>query len=215
MIVLPSLPVTCLAIVACVVAVAPAAQAAPGGAKAKEARAEVEAYLGSHDVAAVADLRKLSPSPERPLMAIALDARGDGLVRARAVAALRLLPSPEVQGFLGKLLADKAKSGDSTDRLLLRRGAIALGWMSGPRAETRLALLFENQDPEVRLDAAIGLGLTRSAEAPRLLEKQLEVEAVPRVRAQIEKQLKTLAQKPAEPEPPARQPEQVPMRGGF
>jgi HEAT repeat protein len=208
-------PLTCLAIAACALAAAAPTPPASGGGKTGDARSRALAYLQSHDVAVVAELRALASAPEKPLMAIAEDAQAEGLARARAVAALRLLPSPEVQGFLGKLVRSKAKSKDATDQLLLRRAAVALGWMGGSRAGDDLALLFENGDPEVRLDAAIGIGLSRAPDAADLLRRQLAIESVPRVRNQIERQLRVLAPAPTEPETAARKKERTPMRGGF
>jgi hypothetical protein len=197
---------TCLAIAACVLAAAPTSPPPSPAGKAGEARPKVEAYLSSHDVPALAELRDLTSTPEKFLMAIVEDARAADLIRARAVATLRLLPSPAVQGFLGKLVRSKAKSNDGASRLILRRAAVALGWMGGPGADADLALLFENADPEVRLDAAIGLGLTRAADAPVFLRRQLAVESVPRVRDQIERQLRVY---PPPPPPPAKS---IPMR---
>ncbi|MBN2573677.1 MAG: HEAT repeat domain-containing protein [Deltaproteobacteria bacterium] len=202
---------TCLAIVGYALAAAPASPAT----KTDEVRAKVAAYLATHDVAQAPDLHALSPAPGKALMAIATDGHADGIVRARAVAALRLLPSPEVRAFLGRLVQDKAKARDADDRLLLRRAAIALGWLSGPRACEQLASLFDNDDPEVRVDAAIGLGLTRAAGAPRWLRRRLAVEKVARVRDQIERQLRALGQDPAGPQKPPAPRQRQPMRSGF
>jgi len=156
------------------------------------------------------------PTPEKALIAIASDVRVAGLVRSRAVTALRLVPSHEVQSFLGKLIQDKAKVTDATDRLIVRRAAVVLGWMAGAGTAEQLALLFDNDDAEVRLDAAIGIGLTRAETAATLLHRQLAVESVPRVRAQIERQLHTLHEPPPEPDkahsPPMKEP---PMRSGW
>ncbi len=207
-------PLTYLAIAVCALAAVPPTPAS-GGGKTGDARPQLAAYLASHDVPTLAELRGLASAPDKPLMAIAEDVRAEGLIRARAVAALRLLPSPAVQGFLGKLVRTKAKSNDATERLILRRAAVALGWISGPRAAADLALLFDNADPEVRLDAAIGLGLTRAEGAPALLQRQLAVESVPRVHDQIERQLRVLGQVPPEPEKAPPRKEREPMRGGF
>lgn len=200
------MPLTCLAIAACVLVAAPAGHRAPGIAKPEDARTRIEAYLDSHDIATAADLRGLATAPETPLMAIALDGKAKGLIRARAVAALRMVPSPEVRDFLGKLLRSKAKSSEPAERLIVRRAAVALGWLAAPQAPADLALLFENADSEVRVDAAIGLGLTRAADAPIFLRRQLAVESVQRVRNQIERQLRLF---PPPPPPPAKS---IPMR---
>jgi HEAT repeat protein len=206
---------TCLAILGYALAAAPAAPLPKSAGKAGDERPKIEAYLSSHDVASAAELRELSLTPGRPLLAIAADDRIPGLVRARAVAALRLYPSTETRSFLDRVLQAKAKTTDATDRLIVRRAAVALGWIAGPDACAQLALLFENVDTEVRVDAAIGLGLTRAADAPALLRKQLAVESVPRVRDQIQRQLRALGQPLPEPEQTPPRKEREPMRGGF
>ena len=197
---------TCLAIATCLLFAGPTAATSAKGGQAGDNRPSVVAYLASHDVPDAAELAKLAHAPEKPLMAIVTDARVEGLTRARAAAALRLLPTPEVHVFLEKLVQAKAKSNDATDRLILRRAAVALGWMAGPRAPEQIALLFDNGEAEVRLDAAIGLGLTRAMDAPLYLRRQLAVESVPRVRDQIERQLRLF---PPPPPPPVKS---IPMR---
>jgi hypothetical protein len=204
---------TCLAIAACVLAAAPSAPPAAAAGKAAESRARLAAFLADHDVPTADELRAVAAPTVPALMAVADDDRAAALVRARAVAGLRLFPSPGVQAYLGKLIAAKAKSSDPADRLLLRRAAVALGWLAGPHTPEDLALLFDNPDPEVRLDAVVGLGLTRSAAALPVLRRQLAVESVPRVRNQIERRLRVLDPPPAEPASPEK--ERPPMRGGF
>jgi HEAT repeat protein len=184
--------------------------------KASDGRQQVEAFLAAHDVPTAAELRALAAAPENALMAIASDQRAEGLIRSRAVAALRLVATQEVRVFLGKLIQSKAKATDKTDRLLVRRAAVALGWMAQAGTVEQLALLFDNEDAEVRLDAAIGLGLTRAAAAATPLRRQLAVEPAPRVRDQIERQLRALSEPAPEPDkshsPPMREP---PMRSGW
>ena len=197
---------TCLAIAAWVLAAAPVAPPPANGGKAADTRARLATFLAEHDVPTAAELRTLAQAPAPPLMTIATDEHATALVRARAVAALRLFPSPAVQGFLSKLVRSNAKSTDETMRLLLRRAAVTLGWLGGPRADADLALLFENADAEVRVDAAIGVGLTRAAEAPLFLRQQLAVESVPRVRDEIERALRAF---PPPPPPPVKS---IPMR---
>jgi HEAT repeat protein len=215
-------PLTCLAIVLSTLAASPLSAPAPDRGKVIEGRSQCEAYLGTHDVAVAAELRALAKAPEDVLMAIASDTKVEGLIRSRAVAALRLVPSQGAHLFLGKLIQTKAKATDATDRLILRRAAVALGWIAGlgwragPGAAETLALLFDNEDAAVRLDAAIGLSLTRAEIAVTLLRRQLAVESVPRVRDQIERQLRALPESPPEPDkahsPPMREP---PMRGSW
>ncbi len=171
--------------------------------------------MAAHDVPSAAELHALGMAPAKMLMAIASDTHAEGLIRSRAVAALRLLPSPEVEAFLGKLIQTKAKATDATDRLMIRRAATALGWMAGAGAPERLAVLFDNADAEVRLDAAIGLGLTRMVTAAILLRRQFAVEPVARVRDQIERQLRALGEAPAEPEKAPSPKKREPMRGSW
>ncbi len=212
------MPLTCLAIVLSTLVAVPAASA-PDGGKAGDGRVRCEAYLATHDVAVAAELRALAKAPEDALMDIASDTRAQGLIRARAVAALRLVPSHGVYVFLSKLVEGKAKASDATDRLIVRRAAVALGWlgwMGGDATAQKLAQLFENEDAEVRLDAAIGIGLTRAENAATVLRRQLAVETAPRVRNQIERQLRTLGEPAPEPDqahsPPVRK---EPMRSGW
>ncbi len=184
--------------------------------KAADARDRIAAYLGDHDVVTAAELRALDANPPKALIAIARDEKAPSLVRARAVAALRGFGSPEVYAFLAKLIDDKATTADATLRLILRRAAITLGWLSAPDSDHTLAALFANADPEVRVDAAIGIGFTRKADAVALLRGQLAVETVQRVREQIERQLRILgAAEPPDAQKAPPKPERPPMRGGF
>lgn len=196
-------------------AVLVAASPTPSADGASAARGNLAAYLSSHDVASESELRAILRAPEGELMAIASDEKSEALVRARAVAALRLVATPEVRRFLGKLIEDKAKSSLPDERLILRRAAVTLGWLGGTGTPERLALLFENEDVEVRVDAAVGIALTRSAVAAKFLRRQHAMESVPRVRDTIERQLRSLGEsldEKKQPEPPKSQ---QPMRGGF
>jgi hypothetical protein len=200
-----------------------AGPAAAGPAKPEQARiqARIQSYLESHDVPSAAELRGLSPSAEKTLIAIASDGHADRLTRARAVAALRLLPSATVQAFLIKLIQGQATTTDATLRLLLRRAAISLGWLAEADAPEVLAWLFDNEDVEVRVDAVLGISMSRAPTAVETLRKQLAVDPSPRVRQQIERQLVALRAEPPEPEqPPAKKqqptsPTREPLRGGF
>jgi HEAT repeat protein len=197
--------------------------ASPDAAQAKPQpaaqRAAFELYLEKHDVPAADELEKLGPSPAKELIAIASDEHAQGLTRARAVSALRLWPSPVVQSYLENLIQDKATAAAPDDRLLLRRAAIALGWMAGSDAPDLLAALFANEDVEVRVDAVLGISMSRAETAAGTLRKQLVIESSPRVRQQIERQLAALAPPQPEPEKASsnkrKQPTRQPMRGGF
>ncbi len=199
------------------------AAASPNAAQARPEpaaeRAAFQAYLENHDVPSADELEKLGPSPAKTLIAIASDEQLKGLTRARAVSALRLWPSPVVQSYLEGLIQNKATATAAADRLMLRRAAIALGWMAGSNAPDLLAALFANEDVEVRVDAVLGISMSRAETAAGTLRKQLVVESSPRVRQQIERQLVALA--PPEPEPAKaasskrKQPSRQPMRTGF
>src|SRR5262249_21375271 len=101
-----------------------------------------------------------------------------------------------VHVYLENLVLRKTPSNDPTDRLILRRAAVALGWQSGPRVVDIIAPLLDHADAEVRLDAAVGLGLSRAAQAEGPLRLRLEAEADPSVRRQIEASLRALAPPP-------------------
>ena len=178
-------------------------------------RSRFEAYLGDHDVPTAVELRALGKAPDKTLMALSSDTHADGLVRARATAGLRFFPTPEVQTFLGKLIQKNAKAMDVTDRLIVRRAALALAWMVVADAPDTLVLLFDNDDVEVRVDAAIGLGLTRSEAAVAYLRRRLVVESAPRVREQIERQLRAMGHPTNQPEMAPSPKKETPMRTGW
>ncbi len=67
----------------------------------------------------------------------------------------------------------------------------------------QLGLLLEHPDPDVRIDVAIGLGLTRSEQAADLLRKRFDVETVPKVRSQIGRQLGLIEDAAAEAKLPS------------
>jgi HEAT repeat protein len=79
-------------------------------------------------------------------------------------------------------------------------------------APDTLALLFDNDDVEVRVDAAIGLGLTRAEAAVGYLRRRLTVESAPRVREQIERQLRAMGQPTTQPEKAPSPKKEAPMR---
>jgi HEAT repeat protein len=157
------------------------------------ARPEVEARLQAGlGVRTQAEVTALGSGSDEVLVQIAEDKTAAGTLRARAVSALAYAPTARVRAFLEGVLVRRQPSSDATHRLLLRKAAVAMAWHGGPRAVEVIAPLLHHPDREVRLDAAIGLGLTRASSAERPLRSRLEQETDPEVKSQIESQLKLL-----------------------
>jgi HEAT repeat protein len=164
-----------------------AAQAvAPSG------RAAVEARLRSYEASNPQDWRAMGAGTDRTLAEVARDPKVEVLIRARAVSALAYFSTPLSRKLLEETIDQKASSKSPDDLLLVRKAAVALGWIGGTATPLHLAPLLEHPDPDVRIDAAVGLGLTRMAAAADPLRKQFDVESVPRVRAQIGRQLRLI-----------------------
>ena len=181
-----------------------AAGAAPA---ARPGRAEVEVRLRANTLpASAADWRALGTGIDEILIAIAGDPKADLQLRAHAVSALGYVSTRPGRAFLETVVKDRTSSKDAGDKLLLRNAALALGWAGGTRVPAQLGPLLEHPDPDVRIDAAIGLGLTRSEEAADLLRKHFDVETVAKVRNQIGRQLRLIedAVAAAKPSPPPK-----------
>jgi hypothetical protein len=145
--------------------------------------------------------RAMGPGTDEALIEIAGDARTEVLLRSRAVSTLSYFPTPAARKFLERTIEGKAASTDAGDRVLVGKAAVALGWLGGVQVPDRLAPLLDHADPDVRVDAAIGLGLTRLASAADHLRKRLDVEPVERVRGQISRQIQVIEAALAPPEP--------------
>jgi len=158
---------------------------------ARVARAALEPKL-RHYKPDPAAWRALGPGTDEALIEIAGDTKTEVLLRSRAVSTLGYFPTPATRKFLESTIDGKAASTDAGDRLLLAKAAVALGWLGGVRVPDRLGPLLDHPDPDVRVDAAVGLGLTRLSSAAEHLRKRLDVEPVPRVRAQISRQLQVI-----------------------
>ena len=146
-----------------------------------------------------AEAGALGPGEIRILFAIVDDRAAAPALRARALAALGLVRTPAAHEFLENLLIRKLPSSDPTDRLLLRKGAVALGWQSGPRVVESLAPLLNHADPDVRLDAVVALGLARTRAAEKPLQDRLTREDDANVRRQITTQLRLLSEQKSSP----------------
>lgn len=167
------------------------ARAPDGGTSTKRPiRDEVEAALAKSG--GVGELSRLAAASPGPLMAVASDQAAPETVRARALSALAYARGLKVQTFLENFVVARTPPLDATDRLLLRRAAVALGWQGDARLVEVVAPLLENADVDVRLDGAVALGLgrTRAAEAP--LRARLTTETDAAVRRQIEASLKSV-----------------------
>jgi HEAT repeat protein len=192
---------------ACTVAVS-LAGAAPGRPSATQPaatlRSTVEAKLRAYELPpSEKELRALGVGVDAALVEIARDTKVEILVRARAVSALAYAPTPAARAFLERALGDKASSQDAGERLLLRKAAVALGWLGGSRVPTMLERLTTHPDPEVRIDAALALGLTRLESAAEILRRRLPAETDARVRGHVGRQLRVIetALAPADPSP--------------
>jgi len=121
----------------------PAAAGATAKTKAPPARATVEQVLRAHDLGPTdKDLAALGAGVDEVLLAIAADAKADVLLRARAVSALAYAPTAKSRKFLEQTVAGAAAAVAPTDRLLARKAALALGWLSGPGVPALLAPLL-------------------------------------------------------------------------
>jgi HEAT repeat protein len=158
-------------------------------------RPAVEARLRAHEIPAQAKAwQDLGSDVDARLAEIARDGKVEILVRARAVSALGFFSSAGARRCLEETIDGNINlaAANPAQRLLLRKASVALGWMGGFTVPARLGPLLENPDPEVRLDAAIGLGLTRLATAAELLRNRLPKETVDRVRTQIGRQIRAI-----------------------
>jgi HEAT repeat protein len=180
-------------------ALAPLAAAKPAAGKVP--RATIEPRLRSYKPDPAA-WRALGPGTDEALIEIAGDGKTEVLLRSRAVSTLSYFPTPAARRFLESTIDGKGDSPDAADRLLVAKAAVALGWLGGVQVPQRLAPLLDHPDPEVRLDVAIGLGLTRLPTAAEALRKRLVLEPVDRVRAQISRQIQVIdASRGPPPEP--------------
>ncbi len=165
-------------------------RAKPAQRAKSSARAEVEAALAKG--AGPAELQRWAATEDGTLMTLAADRDANETVRARALAALAYARNGRAHAFLENFVIEKTPSSDRLDRLLVRRAAVSLGWQGGPRVVEVLSPLLESADPDVRLDAAAALGLTRAREAEAPLRARLAVETDAGVKRQLESAVKAV-----------------------
>jgi hypothetical protein len=171
-------------------------------------RATIETRLRANTLPqAAGDWQSLGTGVDEVLVAIAADPKADLQLRAHAVSALGVVSTRPGRAFLEEVVKQKASAKDAGDKLLLRNAALALGWAGGAAVPAQIGPLLDHADPEVRIDVAIGLGLTRSEEAADLLRRRFDVETVPKVRNQIGRQIRIIDEAVAEVQrkPPAAQ----------
>jgi HEAT repeat protein len=171
---------------------------------ARPERAFIEARLRADTLPrSAADWRALGPEIDEVLIAIAGDSKADLQLRAHAVSALGVVSTRPGRAFLETVVKEKGSSKDAADEVLLRKAALALGWSGGAAVPDQLGPLLEHPDPDVRLDVAIGLGLTRSEAAAEFLRRRFAEETVPKVRRQIGRQLSLIEEAAADAKRPA------------
>ena len=177
-----------------------AGPAAPAG---RPDRAAVEARLRANTLPrSSADWQAVGTGIDEILIVIAGDAKAELKLRARAISALGVVSTRPGRAFLETVVKQKASANDAGDKLLLRKAALALGWVGGTLVPGQLGPLLAHPDPDVRIDAAIGLGLTRSEDAADLLRARFDVEPLPKVRSQIGRQLRLIEEAVAEAKGP-------------
>ena len=162
-----------------------------GGPAAKVSpRAEVEAALAKSG--GPVELQRLAASAQGTLTAIASDRTTPETVRTRALSALAYARNLRAQVFLENFIVGKTPPLDATDRVLVRHAAVALGWQGDARLVEVVAPLLDDADPDVRMDAAVALGLGRSRSAEAPLRARLATETDAAVRRQIDASLKAV-----------------------
>ena len=147
-------------------------------------RGQVEAALANS--AGASDLQRLARTSEAELIAVAGDRAAAATLRGRALSALAYAPDARGHAFLENFIIRTTPSRDPVDRVLLGQAAVALGWQGGPRLVELLAPLLDDTDREVRLNAAVALGLSRNRDAEKPLRARETTETDAGVRRQID-----------------------------
>jgi len=126
------------------------------------------------------------------LMDIANTPRERPQVRVRAVAAMALYPSTEIQAFLRAQLWERTWVGSSLGVQMRNQAMRSLGRGFGERAVQDIASLKDDTDPLVREGVAIALLDTQSDLAVPVLEAWLPQESSFTVRDKIDRVLQKL-----------------------
>ncbi len=156
-------------------------------------RPALERRLTGTQAPATADAwQKLGTNTGPMLLIIARDPKAALALRARAIDGMAYFPLAANRDFLETTLIDLISAKNEADKMILRRAAVALGWQGAGNAATRIAVLLDHDDADVRADAALALGLTRNPAAIAALQKRSSLEKDPRVRRQLDRQIRVI-----------------------
>jgi HEAT repeat protein len=169
------------------------AEAPPPRRSAQAQRESLVMLLGAYEPLLVrAALDRVGPDVPRLLVDVASHPSERPTVRARAVAALGLYPSPDMRGYLSGLLHEPSLIGTPLGTLLRAQAIRSLGLAFGDSAVDAIAALRGDPSSDVRQAVALGLGASGSARARLILEAWIALEPSLGVREAIDKGLRRL-----------------------
>ncbi len=155
-------------------------------------RDAVQAHLRAHDeISSRRDLAVLGTGVDGVLVEIASDTKLDASLRSRAVSALGFFSTAASRAFLEATIK-AGRASQPGEILLLRRAVVALGWQGGGGTASLVGPLLSHAEPDVRLDAALALGMLRTKEAAALLRRRIDLEPLPKVRLNMGRQLRVI-----------------------
>ncbi|MCG5053964.1 MAG: hypothetical protein KA712_13455 [Myxococcales bacterium] len=160
--------------------------------------------LASPGLITPAKLEALGRDADLALIDILRDAAVERALKARAIDALAATGSPVARDHLVRMIATAPREADL---VLLRRAFLGIGWLRDGRAVQMLAPWLDHAEPEVRLDAAVALNLTRRVDALEALAARRKREKNKLVAGKLERLIHDLEQAlPAQPPPPRQHP---------
>ncbi len=137
-----------------------------------------------------AGLLRLDPQAEHALQALVNQSSTRALARSRAISLLQLFPSKGTAATLLEVI--KSASHPRAKGLILKdlgRALTAYAVVMGPKALPQLTPFLAHGNPDVRLEAARALRLSKNEAALKMISSRLKVETTPFVRAQLKKQI--------------------------
>jgi hypothetical protein len=156
--------------------------------------APVDRLLGGREhVITAEEVRALGQNAGRILMGVFSDAHQSRLRRARALLALRFVPSDEVREFLRTVVHDRREAVEGADALDLAYAISALS-PYGRDVLAELLPFLAHRSSDVRSAAVSTLGASGAPEAESALRARLYVERDPGVRAAAARALKRYEQ---------------------